>query len=108
MPGKPGSFAAYLEYTQRGRATSPLSGRTAFRTALSRIEEPGDLLHVLSLQPEGSMTLGQLAGLCGLSAGAFHRMLKALSDAGLLSVGGPPLEETISLTPKGREVATLA
>ena len=107
MPGKPGSFAAYLEYTQRDRATPSLSRRTVLRTAPSQIEEPGDLLRVLSLQPEGSMSLGQLANLCDLSASAFHRMLKASSDAGLLHVQGPPLEETVSLTPRGRELTTL-
>ncbi len=98
MPGKPGSFAAYLEYTQRNQATS----------SSPRIAEPADLLHLLSLQPQGRMSIGQLAALSGRSAGAFNQFLKASSEAGLVQLEGPALEETVSLTPEGRELAKLS
>lgn len=103
MPGRPGSFAAYLEYTQRNRATPG-----SFHPATSHAEQPPDLLQLLSLQPEGCISIGQLAGLSGRSAGAFYEFLKLASESGLVQLDGPALEQTVTLTPKGREFAKLA
>lgn len=98
MLGRPGSFAAYLEYTQRNRA-APLTFHAS---------EPVDLLHLLSLQPDCRMSIGQLASASGRLAGAFHEMLKTFVKSGLVEVTGQPLEETVALTQKGREAANLA
>jgi len=103
MPGKPGSFAAYLEYTQRVLATPAL-----FRESLSRKPDPVDLLGMLDRQSAGSISIGHLASLCNCSAAAFYQILKASSEAGLVRVEGPALEETITLTPQGRNIAKAA
>ena len=49
--------------------------------------------------------MSQLATQSGLYADNFQDALKALVDSGFVEVNGSPLEATISLTPKGSDVA---
>jgi len=97
---KAGSFNAYLEYAQRGSTEG---------AAPAPATSPGLLLGLLNKLPQGqaSMGLGQLASLSGMSATAFHDALKKLTDLGFVEISGQPLPETITLTAKGRDAATV-
>lgn len=65
------------------------------------------LLKLIRTQSAGSVAISQLATQSGLYADNFQDALKALVDSGFVEVNGSPLEATISLTPKGSDVAKL-
>jgi hypothetical protein len=96
---KAGSFNAYLEYAQRGSTEGTVPAPSG----------PGLLLGILSKLPGGqaSMGIGQLAALSGMSATMFHDALKKLTDLEFVEISGQPLPETITLTAKGRDAATV-
>jgi hypothetical protein len=93
---KPGSFTPYLEYAQRDKPSS----QTAPASPLS-------LLELLAQQPQPTLPLGVLQSLSGMDPVRYREALKTLRDADYISIAGPALDEMVTLTGKGAEVARL-
>jgi hypothetical protein len=92
-----GSFTAYLEYLQKGRgeaASVPVS--------------PITLLEILARQPQRAMAMADLEKLSGMEPTRFRSALKSLMDTAYVTVHGATLEESVQLTDKGAEAASLA
>jgi hypothetical protein len=96
--GKPGSFSAYIK-----------AGREPERRQQSAAEPPKpiDLLKLLARE-NGSMTLERLGALSRLDSATFRQNLKSLQSSGLISITGPSLEETVTISDTGSKVVTLA
>lgn len=97
MPdSKAGTFNAYLEYSQRGASE-----------AAARPSVLASFLNVLAQFPEGGAPMNKLADMSDISAAAFRELLKKLVDSGFIEISGPALSETVKLTSKGSDVASL-
>jgi len=92
---KPGSFSAYLEYSQRSTESAPRP-----------VSEPTSLLTIIR-RADGPIQISDLAGQSKMSATAFHDALQKLVDSGFIELSGSPLPESVRLTDKGHEVAKL-
>lgn len=93
---KPGSFSAFLEYSQRKTDSSraPVPGPTA-------------LLTIIQQREDKSISIGELADRSDMSGPDFQNALKTLSDSGFVELSGSPLPLTVKLTSKGQDVAKL-
>lgn len=93
----PGSFTAYLEYMQRERGE-----------AASVPVRPISLLEILGRQPQRAIAMADLETLSGMDSVQFRKVLKSLTDLAYVTVEGPAVHESVKLTEKGVEAASLA
>jgi Mn-dependent DtxR family transcriptional regulator len=93
---KPGSFSAYLEYSQRKPEFSraPVSG-------------PTSLLAIIQQKQGHTVGTGELADLSSMNGPEFQDALQKLATSGFIEVLGAPIPSTVRLTEKGEEVLKL-
>ena len=90
---KPGSFTAYLEYAQRSQSS------------FSSEASPVALLRVLAATAQQELPANLLLKICGMDATQFVEALKALEQAGFVSVQRSQADEVVRLTPAGARLA---
>jgi hypothetical protein len=97
---KADSFTAYLEAKQRLKATATAPGGTG--------STPLSLLLTLAEAPLAEMKLIDLQAASGMPFEEFAEAVKNLGASGYLAVAGPPGNEIVILTERGRDVSSLA
>jgi hypothetical protein len=95
---KADSFTAYLEAKQRLKPAVP--GETG--------STPLSLLFTLADTPQAEMKLAELQAASGMPFDEFADAVKNLTNLGYLAVAGPPGNEMVILTERGRDVSRLA
>ena len=93
---KPGSFLPFLESAERGKpAPSAPAG------------SPLTLLDTL-LRKGPSLPMFDLQSLSGMDPSRYAEALKSLTAAGFIEISGDAPEQSVVLTPAGRNVVGLA